>query len=312
MDNKIFEFNKIQNLKYGENPHQEASLYSFNNEINWDILQGKELSYNNILDMTTALEIVSEFFDVNASAIVKHSNPCAVALASNLSDAWERALDSDTISAFNSTVAFSKEVDLKLAQKLSVMSLGVILAPSYSNEALTELQKIKGAKVIKINTPLKDILKFNNEDIKLTPFGALIQEKDTKDFDVKSFKIMTAKKPEQKELEDMIFAFKVVKHVKSSAIVVAKDLRTIGISAGQTTRIGSVELALNKICDSAKNACLASDGIISTIDNIQVAAQNRIAGIIQPMGSAKDKEIIACADKYNISMVSTGIRHFKH
>lgn len=312
MENKIFEFNKIQNLKYGENPHQEASLYGCNNEISWETLSKGELSYNNILDMTTSLEIVSEFYDVNAVAIVKHSNPSAVALASNLEEAWDRALDSDTISAFNSTVAFSKKVELKLAQKLSCMSLGVILAPEYSSDALAELQKVKNLKLIKINTPLKDILRFNNEDIKLTPFGALIQQKDTKDFDVNSFKIISNRKPEQKELEDMIFAFKVVKHVKSSAIVVAKDLRTIGISSGQTTRIGSVELALNKVCDSAKDACLASDGIISTIDNIQAAVQNRISGIIQPMGSNKDKEIISCANKYNISMVSTGIRHFKH
>ena len=312
IENKTFNFNKIQNLKYGENPHQEASLYSYNKEIDWEILSGGALSYNNILDMTVSLEITSEFFDVSAVTIVKHANPCAVALSSSVQEAWAKAIDSDIISIFNSTVAFSRGVDLEFAKLLSSMQLGIIIAPKFSSEAIEELKKVKNLKVVQINTPLKEISKFVNEEIKLTPFGALIQEKDTKDFDVNTFKVMSKTKPEQKNLEDMIFAFKVAKHAKSNAIVVAKDLRTIGISAGQTTRVGSVEIALAKICDSAKDAVIASDGAISTIDNIQIAAQNRIIGIIQPMGTSKDSEIIKTADKFGISMVSTGIRHFKH
>ncbi len=310
--NKTFYFEKIKDLRYGENPHQKASLYSYNKEIDWEVLNGKELSYNNILDMTSAVEIVSEFFDVSAVAIVKHTNPCAVALASDIEKAWDRALDSDPISPFGGIVAFSKEVDLNLAKKLTSMFLEVIIAPNYTNKALDELKKKKNLRLVKINTKLEDILKFYNEEIKLTPFGALVQQKDSKDLDVNTFKVVTKNKPEQKEVEDMIFAFKVVKHAKSNAIVIAKDLRTIGICAGQTSRVGAVEVALNRVCDCAKGAVLASDGFFPAIDNIQVAAQERISAIIQPAGSIKDIEVIEAADKYGISMITTGIRHFKH
>ena len=312
MENKIYDFKKIQNLKYGENPHQEAGLYSFNKEIDWELLSSGTLSYNNILDMTVALEIVSEFFDVFSCAIVKHSNPIAVALADSIINSWHKTIDSDIIGIFNATAAFSKGISLQDAKTFSLAGIGMIVAPNYSKEALEELKKNKNLKIVKINTPLKDVQSFLDEEIKLTPFGALIQQKDKKDFDLSSFKVVSKTKPEQKVLEDMIFAFKTVKHVKSGAIVVAKDLRTIGISGGQTSRVGGVELALSKICDSAKDAVIASDGAIATKDNIQIAVQNRIAGIIQPMGSSKDGEIIKEADKYSISMVSTGIRHFKH
>ncbi|MBQ8848150.1 MAG: bifunctional phosphoribosylaminoimidazolecarboxamide formyltransferase/IMP cyclohydrolase [Candidatus Gastranaerophilales bacterium] len=311
-ENKAFYFEKLQNLRYGENPHQMAGLYSFDKELDWELLNGKEMSYNNILDSTSALEIAAEFFDVACCTIIKHTTPCAVALSSNIETAWDKALDSDPISPFGGVVAFTQEVNLSLAKKLSAMFLEVILAPSYSIEALEELKKKKNLRIIKINTPYETILKFSEEEIKLTPFGALIQQKDTKDLDVSTFKVVTKKKPEQRELEDMIFAFKVVKHVKSNAIVIAKDLRTIGICGGQTSRVSSVEIALNKVCDSPKGSILASDGFFPAIDNIQIAAQNRVSAIIQPAGSIKDKEVIETADKYEISMISTGIRHFKH
>lgn len=309
---KAYYFNKIQQLRYGENPHQKADLYSYNKELDWVLLNGKEMSYNNFLDATAALELASEFYDVAASVIVKHTNPCAVALAPNVESAFDKALDSDPISPFGGIVAFTKEVNLSLAKKLSAMFLEVVIAPSFEKEALEELKKKKNLRIIQINTPYSEILKFQNEEIKLTPFGALIQQKDAKDLDVKTFKVITKKKPEQGEVEDMIFAFKVVKHAKSNAIVVAKDLRTIGICAGQTNRVGAVEIALNRVCDSTKDSVIASDGFFPATDNIQIMAQNRVAAVIQPAGSIKDKEVIECADKYNISMISTGIRHFKH
>ena len=311
-NDKAFYFNKIQELRYGENPHQKASLYSYDKELDWVLLNGKELSYNNILDSTVALEIAAEFFDVACCAIVKHQNPCAVALAPNVEAAFDKALDSDPISPFGGIIAFTKEIDLSLARKLSAMFLEVIIAPSYSFEALAELKKKKNLRIIQMNTQLAQILKFQKEEIKLTPFGALIQDKDNQDLDVKTFKVMTKKKPEQRELEDMIFAFKVVKHVKSNGIVVAKDLRTIGICGGQTNRVGAVEIALNRVCDSTKDSVVASDGFFPAIDNIQIMAQNRVSAVIQPAGSIKDNEVIEAADKYGISMISTGIRHFKH
>lgn len=311
-NSKAFYLEKIQDLRYGENPHQKASLYSYNKNIDYVQLQGKELSFNNIVDATSALELASEFYDVNATVIIKHTNPCAVALASNLELSFDRALDSDPISPFGGVIAFSQKVNLSLAKKLTAMFLEVILAPDFDDDALEEFKRKKNLRVIKVNTPLNILNEFVEEEIKLTPFGALVQKKDTKELDVKTFKVVTKKKPEQKEVEDMIFAFKVVKHVKSNAIVVAKDLRTLGICAGQTNRVGSVEIALSRVCDSPKGSILASDGFFPAIDNILVAAQNRVSAIIQPGGSIKDEEVIKTCDKYDISMITTGIRHFKH
>lgn len=312
MAEKEIHLNKLRDLKYGENPHQQASLYGHNREIDWELLFGDELTYNNIVDSTCALEVAIEFYDVFGVIFVKHSNPTAVALSSSLEFALSKALDSDPFCSFNSTAAFTKEIDIKLAQNIMNLNLNTIIAPSYSDEALYILKKDKNLKIIKIITPLKDIIKYTEEEIKMTPFGAIIQEKDIKDLDVKTFKVTTKKKPEQSEVEDMIFAQKIVKHVKSDGIVIAKDLRTVGICAGQTNRTTAIEFALNKICDSPKDSVAASDGAISSILDIQILAQNRISGIIQPAGNAKDNEIIQEADKLNISMISTGIRHLKH
>lgn len=311
-DFKMYFLEKINNLRYGENPHQNASLYRYDKELDWILLNGKEMSYNNILDSTAALELAAEFFDVSACVIVKHTTPCAVALSSDVNSAWDKALDSDPISPFGGVVSFTKEVTFELAKKLTAMFLEVIIAPNYTAEALEELKKKKNLRVLKINTPFEEILKFANEEVKFTPFGALVQQKDVKELTPETFKVVTKKKPEQKEAEDMIFAFKVVKHVKSNGIVVAKDLRTLGICGGQTNRVSSVEIALNRVCDSPKGSVIASDGFFPAIDNIEVAAQNRVAAIIQPGGSIKDKDVIDAADKFGISMITTGIRHFKH
>ena len=311
LDIKNYNFKEIKTLKCGENPHQKATLYSYDKELDYNILQGEELSYNDILNLTTALEISAEFFDVSACTIVKHANPISVALAKNVEGAFDKALDSDPIGPFNSTISFTRQVDLSLAKKLSAIPIEILIAPSFSEEATEELKK-SALKIIKLNTPLQDILKFQDEEIKLTPFGALIQEKNTACLNVETFKVITKKKPEQKELEDMIFAFKIVKHAKSSAIVAAKDLRTLGICAGQPDNPTAVEFALNKVCDSPKGAILASDNPLNSVDVIHIAVQNRASGIIQPGGSIKDKELVKCADKLEISMVTTGIRHLKH
>ncbi len=311
-DQKKYSFEKIKDFKFGENPQQKASLYKYKKELDYEILNNTTLSYNNILDATSALEIASEFFDVAGCVIVKHTNPCAVALASDIEGAFDKALDSDPVSIFNGVAVFTRGVELPLAKKINAVSIEVVIAPNFSQDAMEEFKKKKGIKIIQLNTPLKDVLGFQDEEIKITPFGVLIQEKNHLCLNVDTFKVLTKKKPEQQELEDMIFAFKVVKHVKSSGIVVAHNLRTIGICSGQSNNIISTEIALNRVCDSPKDSVLASDGCFSSIHNIQIAVQNRVSGIIQPAGSIKDKEIIAYADKMGISMVSTGIRHFKH
>jgi len=309
---KAYYLNKIQDLRYGENPHQKAALYAYDKQINYEVLNGKELSYNNILDTTAALNIASEFFDVCACVIIKHTNPCAVALGVDVLDAWNKAIDCDPISAFGGIVAFTRVVDENTAKLLTSMFLEVIVAPDFSGDALNILKSKKNLRVIKLNTSLEEYKKFNSQEIKFTPFGALVQEKDDLELDVEKFKIISKAKPTQEQIEDMVFAFKVVKHVKSNAIVVAKDLRTLGICGGQTSRVGSVEIAINRVCDSPKDAVLASDGFFPAIDNIQIAAQNRIAAIIQPAGSIKDKEVIEEADKMGLVMAATGIRHFRH
>ena len=306
-------YTKKQALRYGENPHQTAGLYNYSDiALDYKVLNGKELSYNNILDSTSALNIISEFFDVNTVAIIKHMNPCGVALGATLEDAWDKALDCDPLSAFGGIVAFTKKVNLEIAKKLTSMFLEVIIAPDYEEGALELLKTKKNLRVIKINTPLEDYKNLQKNEIKLTPFGALVQDTDKKDLDVETFKTVTKEKPTAEMIEDMVFAYKVAKHVKSNAIVIAKDLKTIGICGGQTSRVGAVEIALMRTVDSAKDAILASDGFFPATDNITVAAQHRIKGIIQPGGSIKDKDVIELADKLNLVMVTTGIRHFKH
>lgn len=308
-----YSFVKKSDLRYGENPHQKAALYDFGAKgIDYEILNGKELSYNNIIDATAALNIVSEFFDVNAATVIKHTNPCGVALGATLEEAWDKALDCDPLSAFGGIVAFTKKVNFKIAKKLTSMFLEVVIAPDFEESALEQLKTKKNLRVIKLNTPLETYKENSEKEIKITPFGALIQENDRKELDPSTFKTVTKEKPTAEMVEDMVFAYKIAKHLKSNAIVIAKDLKTIGICGGQTSRVGAVEIALMRVTDSAKDAILASDGFFPATDNITVAAQHRIKGIIQPGGSIKDKEVIELADKLNLVMITTGIRHFKH
>ena len=305
---------KEGDLRYGENPHQKAALYKNveSESVDYEFLNGKELSYNNILDMTAAINIVSEFYDVASVAVVKHNTPCGVALGKSINEAYLKAIDSDPISAFGGIIAFSQPVNTEIAKHASSMFLEVLVAPDYEPEALELLKKKKNLRIIKLNTPLKDFKKFCEKDIKVTPLGTLVQEFDTKELDKDSFEVVTKKKPTTEMIEDMVFAWKVCKHVKSNAIVIAKDFKTLAICGGQTSRIDSMEIALNRACDGAKDAVAASDGFFPAIDNIQAAAQCRIAGIIQPGGSIKDKDVIDAANKYDMVMITTGIRHFRH
>lgn len=309
---RTFFLNKEGGLRYGENPHQSASLYKHNEIADYDFLNGKELSYNNILDMTAAINIVSEFFDVPAVAIVKHNTPCGVALGKSIEEAYLKAFDTDPISAFGGIIAFSQKVNKEIAKHASSVFLEVLIAPDYDADALELLKTKKNLRIIKLNTPLKDFKNLVEKDIRVTPFGTLVQDIDRKELDKETFKVVSKKKPDAEMIEDMVFAWKVAKHVKSNAIVVAKDFKTLAVCGGQTSRIDAMEIALNRACDAAKDAVIASDGFFPAIDNIQAAAQCRIAGIIQPGGSIKDKEVIDAADKYDIVMITTGIRHFRH
>ncbi len=303
---------KAKSLRYGENPHQKANLYFTKNTVDYEVLNGKELSYNNILDVSSCTNILSEFFDVSACVIVKHNTPCGVALGKDIEEAWAKALDCDPISAFGGIVGFTQVVNENLAKQLTAMFLEVIIAVDFTPKAIELLKQKKNLRVIKLNTPLNEYKNYLSEEIRITPFGTMVQTADKGELDKDNFKVVTKLKPSAEMLEDMIFAWKIVKHAKSNAIVIAKDFKAIGIGQGQTSRVDAFEIALNRACDGSKDAVAASDGFFPAIDNIQAAAQGRIAGIIQPGGSIKDDDVIKTADKYNIVMVTTGIRHFRH
>lgn len=309
---ETMQFEKLQNLRYGENPHQNAALYKYGKMMDFELLNGKELSYNNILDINAAVGIVSEFYDVACCSIVKHNTPCGVALGKKIEDAYLKALDSDPISAFGGIVALSQTVSVQLAKLANELFLEVIVAPDFTPEALDILKQKKNLRLVKLNTPLRLYKLLSNKEVKITPFGTLIQDSDNKELDKDSFKVVSKKKPDADMVENMVFAWKVAKYVKSNAIVIAKDFKTVGICGGQTSRIDAMQIALDRACDNAKDAVIASDGFFPAIDNIQFAAQNRIAGLIQPGGSIKDKEVIETADKYDMVMITTGIRHFRH
>lgn len=307
-DRFVLSLEKVKDLRYGENPHQAAAIYKTPSTIDYEVLQGKELSYNNMVDITSALNIINEFVDVPAVCIIKHNNPCGVALGKDLMDAYLKAHNCDPISAFGGIVGLNQTVTEQIAKHAVQLFLEVIVAPDFTDEALEILSAKKNLRLVKL--PLN--VKNQKYTIKDTPIGTLVQSVDDVDFSKENFNIVTSCKPNEKNIEDIVFAWKVAKHVSSNAIVVAKDLKTIGIGMGQTSRIASMEIALNQACEETKDAVIASDGFFPAIDNIHAAAQARIGAIVQPGGSIKDKDVIAEANKYSIPMVTTGIRHFKH
>ena len=301
-------------LRYGENPHQKAALYlpldSNGGLANAIVLQGKELSFNNYLDLEATWNIASEFDRLTpAAVIVKHNNPCGVAIAPNLLHAYIEALNCDTVSAFGGIVAFNDEVDNDIANEISKIFIEAIIAPGYSSEALETFKKKPNLRVLKINAESQLSTKL---DIKKIGQGFLVQDFNKLILEPTNLKTVTKKKPTDEEMIDLVFAWKVCKHVKSNAIVIAKDGKTLGIGAGQTNRVGSVEIALNHASYASSGAVMASDAFFPFKDSIEVAASAKISAIIQPGGSMRDEEVIEACNKYNIAMIFTRIRHFKH
>jgi len=303
---------KEKDLRYGENPHQAAAIYKNHSRVKYEVLQGKELSYNNMVDITSAVNIVSEFSDMPAACVIKHNNPCGAALGNDITDAYLKAYSCDPISAFGGIIGLNQTVTPEIARHASQMFLEVIVAPAFTQEAQEILSAKKNLRLVKLITSFADYKNAQTCTVKDTPFGTLVQAVDRGEISKDNFNIATKKKPSRQNIEDIVFAWKVAKHVSSNAIVVAKGLKTIGIGAGQTSRIASMEIALKQACDEAKDAVVASDGFFPAVDNIHAAAQARIGAIVQPGGSIKDKDVIAESDKYNIPMILTGIRHFKH
>jgi phosphoribosylaminoimidazolecarboxamide formyltransferase/IMP cyclohydrolase len=304
-------------LRYGENPHQQASVYKINYKNDFlskiNQLQGKELSYNNYLDVYSAVSISKELGENDSSCvIVKHNNPCGCATAENASKAYELALSSDPISAFGGIVSFNGEIDEKLATEITKTFYEVIIARSFTKKSLEIFEKKKNLRLISLeNIKEQDKLSYT-----FLGDNFLIQDKDQIEINRKELKFVTKNKPTDKELDDLIFAFKVCKFVKSNAIVIAKNNKTLGIGAGQTNRLASSKIACgnaNKFfADEIKGSVAASDAFFPFADGLSELIKIGIKAVIQPGGSIKDDEVILAADKAGIAMVFTGIRNFRH
>jgi phosphoribosylaminoimidazolecarboxamide formyltransferase/IMP cyclohydrolase len=304
-----FSERKVASLRYGENPHQKADIYGDFFSY-FQVIHGKEISYNNILDIIAGVEL-SEELNTAASVIIKHNNPCGVASLDNSYNSYTQALKCDPISAFGGIVVFGEEVDEKLANKLNEIFLEVIVAPEYSPRALEILKKKKDRRIVK---KLKTIHN-QQSSIRSIPGGFLVQDNDITTLNVSNIQIVTENKPSSREMFDLVFAWIVAKHTKSNAIVIAKNKTTLGIGGGQSSRLDSVKIAISKAKEfgfDLSNSVAASDAFFPFADGVIKLAESGITSIIQPGGSVRDEEVIQAANKYKISMLFTGIRHFKH
>ncbi len=312
-------FQKLQELRYGENPHQRAAFYSEWTPSPGDLTRaekiwGKELSFNNLLDFQAALSIVSEFSQP-AVTVIKHNNPCGAAEGKSLKEACENAFQGDPVSAFGSIVGLNRTVDEETAKVITAGGNFVegLIAPDYTHEALTILKEKKpwGKKLIILKSELKKEENFKM-DIKKVGGGILVQEEDRELPAETRLKFVTKRVPTEKELEDLKFAWRVCKYVKSNAILVARDKMVVGVGAGQMSRVDATFIALRKAGERAKGAVLASDAFFPFPDAVEMAGKAGIRAIIQPGGALRDKEVIHMADQYDIAMAFTGIRHFRH
>ncbi len=309
-------YEKVQEMRYGENPHQKAAFYK---EIGKGYegtlaaakqLHGKELSYNNINDANGALDCLKEF-DGPCAVAVKHANPCGVGLADNIYDAYMKAYESDPVSIFGGIVALNRPVDKKTAEELSKIFLEIIIAPSFDADALEILEKKKNIRLLE----LPEITKKNNPsmlDMKKVAGGLLVQQLDCESFDENNLKVVTKRAPTEAEMEQLKFAMKVVKHVKSNGICLVKENGTVGVGPGQTNRITALELAVKYAGDRAAGSVMGSDAFFPFDDCVKCAHEAGITAIIQPGGSIRDEDSIKACDEYGIAMVFTGMRHFKH
>jgi phosphoribosylaminoimidazolecarboxamide formyltransferase/IMP cyclohydrolase len=296
-------------LRYGENPHQSAQAHGefFSN---FEILHGKELSYNNIFDLVSAVELVEDL-GTNACTIIKHSNPAGAAIGRDIYNAYEKALRCDPVSAFGGIVAFTNVIDEKMANNLNEIFLEAICAPEYTSEALSILKKKKNRRLLKQIKPIGKE-KFY---LKSIPNGIILQETDNLDIVEEKISFPTTKKPDEKELEDLYFAWKVAKHTKSNAIVFAKGKATLGVGAGQMSRLDSAKMAYMKAKEHGldlNGSVAASDAFFPFADGLIEIINCGTVSVIQPGGSVRDQDVIDAANEHSVSMVFTGIRHFKH
>ncbi len=309
-------YRKKSDLRYGENPHQSAALYKplYSKQDNTSEprqLWGKEMSYNNYIDVISAAELIREFTEPTV-AFIKHTNPCGIASRATLREAFIRALAGDPLSAFGGIISANRAIDLETAEEIHKSFYECIIAPDYSDEALKVLQKKKNLRILQNMSNIEEIAKT---EVKFLPFGILIQDKDIIDLKMNKLVSAGAREPEIEERTDLFFAWKVVKHVKSNAIVYVRNRELLGVGAGQMSRVDAVKLAGFKAKETGHaldNAVMASDAFFPFRDGIDEAAKAGIRAVIQPGGSIRDQEVIDAAKEYNMAMLFTGIRHFKH
>ena len=305
-------FEKVQDLRYGENPHQSAAFYREKYFAGTGIanavqLHGKELSFNNIVDLEAAFKIAAEF-DQPAATIIKHTNPCGTGIGSTVAAAYKKAYMADPVSAFGGIVAVNRTIDADTSRQISEIFIEAVIAPGFDSEAIEILTQKKNIRLLaaQINQDTKKL----GFDMKRVTGGILVQDYDLPE--KTELRVVTKRPPTKEEMEQLQFAWKVVKHVKSNAIVVAGKDQTLGIGAGQMNRVGSAEIALSQAGEHAKGAVMASDAFFPFRDTVDAAAKAGITAIIHPGGSMRDEESIQAADEHGIAMVFTGVRHFKH
>ena len=312
--NLFMDFEKVSDLRYGENPHQRAAFYRWGGQRAFGLadakqLQGKELSYNNIVDLEAAWELVEEF-EEPACCVIKHTNPCGAAVGGTLHEAYLKAYEADSVSAFGSIVGFNRRVDAATANELAKLFVEAVVAPGYDPEAQSIFSSKKNLRLLTVDAALARSGRTDHQ-IRRVSGGVLVQENDRTLVGTDS-RIVTRRQPSDSEYKDLTFAFRVVKHVKSNAIVLARNGQTLGVGAGQMSRVDSVRISVQKSGNKSKGAVLASDAFFPFRDGIDEAGKAGISAIIQPGGSLRDAEAIEAADQYGMAMIFTGVRHFRH
>lgn len=310
-----FPLKKIRELRYGENPHQRGAFY-FQEGIKEPCIttakkiHGKNLSYNNILDGNRAIECIKEFKEPSV-VIIKHATPSGIASAENIGKAWKDAFATDEYSPFGGVVAVNREIEGKLAEKMSKIFLEVVIAPSFSKEAIEVFTRKKNIRLLRVDG-LEECEREMQMEVRSIVGGALVQERDIKEVSPEQWKIVTMKKPSRGDINSMVFAVKCVKHVKSNAVVFVKGTKTVAIGGGQTSRVDASWIATHKGKENVKGSIMASDAFFPFRDAVDVAAKAGVKAIIQPGGSIRDKEVIEAANEYGIAMVFSGHRCFLH
>ena len=312
-DDFTLTFSKHSEMRYGENPHQAAAAYTIpgdrsNNILNAKIHQGKKLSYNNIMDADAALSCLKEF-NSTACVIVKHANPCGVALGANMLSVYKRAFNADSLSAFAGIIAINQPCDDILAKEITKVFVEIVLAPAFTKKSLEIFSKKKNLRILEVGNihSREQLLEVRN-----VVGGVIVQETDTSILSEDNLQVVTENKPSDNDMKTMLFGWKVLKHVKSNGILIVKDNTTVGVGAGQVSRVDSVDIAMKKSGESIKDSILCSDAFFPFRDSIDKIAGSGIKAVLQPGGSVRDDEVISACNEHGIAMVFTGQRCFKH